>query len=244
MATVTADARTGAGPTSTDARVASTLLIVGGILGVIGNALHPFLAGDSTTPELLTAIAGRGHLWTAVHLIIAAAIVVLTVGAVVLVRVLDGTPGALASRAAAVCAVIGGTIFSIQIAVFDGIGLRELADAHAAANGSAKRSIEGVADAVATLDLALLALSMVLFLGVTFIVLGTALIRSGLFAAWIGGLSVLSGAVAALAGLLILFNGGSNLAINFLFRPGAALGTVAILAVALSLRRGGAAAPS
>ena len=102
MATLTTtDARSAAVPTTTAASAASTLLIVGGILGIIGNALHPFLAGDSTTPELLTAIAGRGALWTAVHLVIAAAIVVLTVGAVVLVRVLDGTPGALASRARA-----------------------------------------------------------------------------------------------------------------------------------------------
>ncbi|MGH3441208.1 MAG: hypothetical protein ACRDUY_04020 [Nitriliruptorales bacterium] len=220
--------------TNSDLRLASNLTLAGAVLAIVGNVAHPIFPSSATAEDFLTAAGG---FWIATHLVIGIAIVLLVLALVLLARILDNTAAATLGRMTAVVGGVGGTIFLAQIVAVDGIGNARMAEAIAAADGPAREALLAAAAQIQAIDIAILSVAITLFLGVTFVLLGLALQKAGNFATWIVWLAIAGGAVSTVAGLLLAVQGVTDLALNYLFRPAALVGTIAALGLGLDLRR-------
>lgn len=218
-----------------DARVTSNLLVVGGVLAVLGNALHPFLPADATTAAFLRE-ATTNPLWVPLHLAIAVSIGALAAGMVLVLRRLRATPAATLATSTAVLAVMGGGLFIFQIGVLDGYVLPQL--------GAADQTPEllAAATAITTLDTGLLSLIVLLYFGVTFAAFGMALEQADTFARWVRWTATGGGTLGIVVGTLMLLDVAGAVTL-VAFRVVALASTVVVLGIGIALRRESAPTP-
>lgn len=219
-------------PTPHDRFIAGVLLW-GAVLATAGNALHPFFAPGASLEEFLTTVGGSS-IWAGLHLVIAIAIVLLTAGVVMAIRRFVGTPGEALARGASVMIVIGGTIFTMQIAALDGAVMPVLAEQLAAASDPAV--VLALAEALEALDIALISLVVTLYFGAGFIALGLAAQRVGAFSSWIRGAAMATGAGGIIVGPLMFLRIADGVTF-FAFRGVALLATIVAFGLAYELGR-------
>lgn len=217
---------------SNDRRSLSNVLLVGAVLATVGNALHPFIDPDATAEEFLAEAAASSS-WVLLHLAIVVAIAALTVGIVVVARSFVGTPGELWGRAATVLAIIGGTVFAVQIGGLDGAVMPALADELAA--GSDRAAVLATAGALQALDLALLALVVALYFGAMFVALGYGAQLAGVFSPWIRWTAMVAGSAGLVVGTM-MYLGIADAVTFYAFRAIALATTVVAFGLAFHLR--------
>lgn len=213
-----------------DRRLAAGLLLVGAVLAVIGNVLHPFVPADVTTREFLDE-AGGSAIWVPLHLGIVVAIALLTAGLVVVLRGLRGTAGEGLATVTAVLAIAGGTVFAVQIGVLDGYVLPQLAEVE-----PVTPALLAAATLATTIDGGMLALVVLGYFGAAFLTFGLAVRRAGAFDPWIRWTALGTGAAGVVIGVLMM--GDVAGAFTFVaFRVVALGATVVALGLGWSLRR-------
>lgn len=183
-----------------DRRLAGNLILVGAVLAVIGNAAHPFLDPEAPATEVLATAADSGY-WTVLHLGLAIAGVLLTCGVVLVTRMLAGTPADGTARVAAVLAVIGGTLFAVQIGGIDGTVFPVLGERVAGAADEAV--LLPVAEAFQRFDIALLSLVVMVYFGATFVALGLAFRAVDVFAGWLDVTALVAGVAGVVVGAMM-----------------------------------------
>ncbi|MDX1659757.1 MAG: hypothetical protein R3343_13120 [Nitriliruptorales bacterium] len=216
--------------TRTDTKLISTLFLVGAALAVLGNGLHPFFAADATAADIV-AEASSSSLWLPVHVGIGIALLMLTGGLALLAGALRDTPGRSYAALTAVLAIVGGTIFTFQIAAVDGYAMRAVADLPQG---------EAAAAAIATLgaiDTGLLSLSVMLFLGLTFVALGETCDKADIFAGWIRWTATIAGILGVIVGLLMLADTATDFTF-IAFRVVALATTIVAIGIGVALRKG------
>jgi hypothetical protein len=213
-------------------RRVSAIILTGAVLATLGNAIHPFFAAGTSVESFLLTVSTTGA-WRLIHLLIAVALALLAVGVVLFARLLGTGPGSSTGAAAAVLAVIGAVIFIVQIAAVDGTVLAVLADQHAAGGGEA---VLANAEVWLAFDLALLSLSVAVFLGATFVTLGWALRQAELCSPWIRWTAITGGAVGLLVGVL-MFMGIAEAVTTYAFRVVAFAVTIAAIGLGVQIRR-------
>jgi hypothetical protein len=162
-------------------RIGATAGIVGALLGLVGNLLHP--ATPTGDPEGVARAIADSQLWVALaH------------------SIQDGLPGALA-RLGSIAAVAGITVGLILVTL-DGLAAPRLAEAWATAPPGEQATALRLVLAQETLNFALAALFNILFAGVTFILYGLAVAWSRLYPRWLGWVAVAAGVGSVLAGLI------------------------------------------
>lgn len=223
-----------------DRRFVAGVLLAGALLAIVGNLAHPFLDPVGGGAELMAAAGGTPY-WTVLHLFLVVSIVLLTAGTVMLTRGYTGTAGEPTARLAAALAVIGGTIFAVQLGGLDGAVMPALADQLAA--GGDEATVLVLAEAMRALDVALLAIVTVVYLGGAFIALGLTLRRTATFAPWIRWTALVSGGAGVLIGIVMFLDVASVVAF-FGFRAVALAVTIAAVGLAVELRREGSPATS
>lgn len=216
-----------------DQRFVGGVLLLGGVLAMVGNALHPFLDPHGGGAELV-ARAGETSYWTALHLVVVVAVVLLTAGTVMLMRGFAGTAGEATGRLAAALAVVGGTIFAIQIGGLDGAVFPALADQ--LAGGADEASVLAVADAMQALDVALLAIVTTVYLGGVFVAAGLSFHRVDAFAPWMRWTAMVAGGAGVVIGVM-MFLGVADVVAFYGFRAVALAVTVVTLGLGFELRR-------
>lgn len=215
--------------TTTNARLISALLLIGAALAIVANALHPFFPADVTIEEFL-AEAGGNAIWVPIHLGVGVALVLLTVALVLLARHLRSTAGSTWATIAATLAVIGGAIWTLQLVALDGVAFPALAE------GELNEATLAAAAALSEVDMALLSLSVFLYVGATFAALGFALDRADAFAPWIRWTAMVGGAAGLIVGLMMLLDVAATFSF-VAFRVVAFATTIVAIGIGVELRK-------
>jgi len=180
-------------------RIGSAAGIVGALLGLVGNLVHP--ATPTGDPEGVARTIANSRLWVPDHLVIVLGLILMLGGlAAIALSIQDGLPGALA-RLGSVAAVAGITIGLILVTL-DGLAAKQIAQAWATAPPAEQAAALRLVLAEETINFALAALFNILFAGVTFILYGLAVAWSRVYPRWLGWVVVVAGVGSVAAGLV------------------------------------------
>ena len=158
-------------------RIGSVAGIVGSLLAMVGNLLHP--ATPIGDPEGVARTIAQSERWVLVHLVIVVGLILMLGALVAISRSIEGgLPGAVAQLGSSVAAVAGVTV-GVVLVIVDGVAAKHLADAWEAAPPDQAAAALQVVVAEESINFALASLFNILFSGVTFILLGLAVAWSG-----------------------------------------------------------------
>jgi hypothetical protein len=186
-------------------RIAAVCAFAGAALLALGTVLHP---GDADPNNAAAAFAeyAASRQWIAIHLIQFAGVAAMIAALLVLGRQLEAS--ALPRLAA------GGAVASLALAAalqaVDGIALKVMVDAWAAAPAAEKNAAFRAAFAVRQIEIGFASLSSIMF-GATAALFGAALLNSRVFSPWLCWLGIAAGLGLAAAGLAIAYTGFSDL---------------------------------
>jgi len=219
-----------------ESRIGATCAIAGSVLLGAGTYLHPMGADPNDTVAAFTEYAAD-HLWVASHLTQLAGIALAVAALLLLAHELESVSGSGWPRVAA-----GGAIASLAVATalqaVDGIALKALVDAWAAAPAAQQGVALHAAVAVRQVEVGL-ASTLSLLLGLTATVYGVALAGDHTYPKWVGGLAIVGGVPATVAGVTMAYTGFSGLAMAInLPASSILLGWILALGVVM-WRRGG-----
>ena len=187
-------------------RIGSVAGIVGSLLAMVGNLLHP--ATPIGDPEGVARTIAESEIWVPVHLVIVVGLILMLGGLVAISRSIEGgVPGVL-SQLGSVAAVAGVTV-GVVLVIVDGVAAKHLADAWEAAPPEEAAAALRVVLAEEAINFALAALFNILFAGVTFILLGLAVAWSDEYPGWLGWVVVVAGVGSVLVGLVQAYTGES-----------------------------------
>jgi hypothetical protein len=194
-------------------RVGAVAGIVGSLVAMVGNLLHP--ATPTGDPQgVARAISGSG-IWVADHLAIVAGLILMLGGLIAIARSISGGRAGAMARLGSVAAVAGTTVGLILVTL-DGVAAKELADAWATAPPAETPIALRLLVAEETLNFALAALFNVLFAGVTFLLFGLAVAWSEAFPRWMGWIAAAAGLGSIAVGLVQASVGESTAITRFL----------------------------
>ena len=180
-------------------RLGSTAGIVGSLLAMVGNLLHP--ATPIGDPEGVVRTIAESEIWVPVHLVIVVGLILMLGGLLAIARSIEGgLPGALA-RLGSLVAVAGVTV-GLVLVIVDGVAAKHLAESWENASPEEMTVALRVLVAEESINFALAALFNILFAGVTFMLLGLAVAWSDQFPRWLGWVAVVAGAGSILVGLV------------------------------------------
>lgn len=183
--------------------------IVGTALFLIGTYLHLMGAEANDTAAAFAEYAAS-RLWGLSHLLQLSGVVGIVAALLFLAEDLQARRGAGVARIAAVGAIASSALAAALQAV-DGIALKRMVDAWAAAPAPRKDALFHAAFAVRQIEIGLASM-LSLCLGLTATAFGVALRGDDPYPRWIAGLAVAGGAATMLGGLVIAYTGFSGLA--------------------------------
>jgi len=192
-------------------RFVAIAAISGALLLFVGTAFHPMQADPNRPLGAFSEYAADRH-WVASHLTQLAGVALMVAALVTLSRKMaDGPADWLATLAAA------GAIASIATAAVlqavDGVALKAMVNAWAAAPVQEKDALFQAAFAVRQIEIGLASITSLLF-GVTAALYGSALLTDPRFPKWLGLSALLGGVPTAIAGVVIAYTGFSGLAMD------------------------------
>jgi len=218
-------------------RITPALLVIGAIIGLIGNALHPHIVNPSTESKL--RVIADTSIWVSVHVAVIVA-VLLVIGGLVGFGAANSDPSAAPlMRLGTGAALVGGALVSVSTSI-DGFAMRPMALAWASAQSEEAVAIARIARGVDQAGFAIWSIGMLVFFGFAFICLGLAANATGRFPALFGWAAVGGGVLSGTAALLQIANTGENSAAETLFLIGSVVITLwsLVLGVMLSRRSG------
>jgi hypothetical protein len=184
--------------------------IGGALLLFAGTYLHP-MSADPNAPLAAFTEYATDHHWVASHLMQLGGIALMVAVLVLLSREMAGGPEGSSSAALAAACAIASLAVAAALQAVDGVALKTMVNAWAAAVGEDKNSLFHAAFAVRQIEVGLASMSALLF-GLTVSVFGIALLLDPRFPKWLGLMAIAGGAPTATAGVLIAYTGFSGLA--------------------------------
>ncbi|MGH2445132.1 MAG: hypothetical protein ACRDGD_03740 [Candidatus Limnocylindria bacterium] len=173
--------------------------IVGSLLGMVGNLIHPATPiGDAH--GVAHTITGSAD-WTPIHVAIVFGIILMLGGLVALAHAVRGALAQALTRFALPAAAAGIAV-GLVLVIVDGVAARQLAEEWAAATGEEQAIMLRIVSANETTNFALASLFNILFAGMTFILFGLAVATSTNFPRWFGWVVVLGGIESIVAGVI------------------------------------------
>ncbi len=189
-------------------RIGAIAGIVGSLLAMVGNLLHPETPTGNDRSGVAQAIADS-EIWIPVHLTIVLGLIVMLGGLVALYHSITTEPARAIARLGYVAAISGVTVGLILVTL-DGLSAKHLADAWAAAAPEERAVALGLVTVEESINFALAALFNILFAGVTFILFGLAVARSQAYPAVLGWVVVAAGAGSIIVGMIQGYVGEST----------------------------------
>ena len=190
-------------------RIGATCAIAGSVLLFVGTYLHPQKADPNDPVAAFTEYAAD-HLWVSSHLMQLAGVALIVAALLFLAQQLESVDSRGLIRIAA-----GGAIASLAVATalqaVDGIALKRMVDAWAAAPAAQKEVAFHAAFAVRQVEIGLASMLSLLF-GLTVILYAVALLVDRTYPKWMGGLAIVGGVPIAVAGVVMAYTGFSGLA--------------------------------
>lgn len=214
-------------------KIGAGCAVVGGVLAVIFNLLHPRSSDISSFQAELELIVDNGS-WVAVHLGLLVAFLLVFVGVVAIARsMFDGPSGAWA-RMALYTFVAAAPIAVLTLGI-DGIANKQLADDWSGATDPDAALL--AAEAAGQLGVAMFTMFIIVLFGAAPVLLGAAMLGGDAYPRWVGGLAVLAGLLGLFTGFLQAVNSIEHLTANILFPISSVAFTVVIIAAGLTLWR-------
>lgn len=218
------------------ARAGSAAAIVGSLLAMVGNLVHPVTPRDD--PPGVAHVIADSALWTPIHLVIIAGLFLMLPGLVALRHSLDyGTSGALARLGEAV-AIVGLAVGTVTV-ILDGVAAKQLADGWAAAPAADKAIALAALSANETANFALASLFSISFAGVPFILYGLAVVVSDVYPRTLGWVGLVAGVFSIFAGLVQAWSGEPTNASLILTIIGPTVITLWVIVMAVLVARRG-----
>jgi hypothetical protein len=213
-------------------RISGAFFVVGAVIGLVGNALHPHIVDAG---GVVSAIATNGG-WVGIHLAIMVAILLIIGGLVGLTDQLRDTPAGPLARMGLAAALLGGATVVVSTSI-DGFVMKALSVAWASA--PALEAAAGLRQAIAIkeLDFGIWSMGMLVFFGAAFACFGIAIATSRRYPAWFGWIAVLGAAGAALAALMQIAASGEVQAAETLFLASSVLLTLWVFALGVAMWR-------
>ncbi len=188
-------------------RAGSVAGIVGSLLAMIGNLLHP--ATPNGDPQGVARTIAESAVWTPVHLVIVVGLVLMLGGLIALSRSIEGGLAGALAHFGLMAAVVGVAIGLVLVNV-DGVAAKQLADEWQAAPASEQAAALRILLAEETINSSLAALFNLVFAGAAFILLGLAVAQSGEYPKWLGWLAAVAGVGSVAVGLVQAYYGESS----------------------------------
>ncbi len=220
-------------PDRSTLRIGSAGAIVGGVLALVTNLLHPRLTefGDDYVPAELRSVADSDA-WISIHLGLLVAVLLIAAGLYVASRTLTDQ-GVDGLRRLAVGSLLVGTAAAVLTVLVDGYATKAVADAWAAAQSDATLA---AGTAVAEIAWALFMGMILVFLGTTPVLLGWAVARSRVYPAAFGWPVVVLGLLSVAASVMGVLDGPSATFI-VLFTISSGLLTIWVIGIGIVLWR-------
>jgi len=213
------------------ARLGAVAAIVGTVIGIVFNLLHP--RPDELTAAAAVRSATTEDIWILDHYMLGLAIGLGFLALVVIGRSFVVT-GSVPWARVAVYAAIGSSAIGFATIGVDGFAIAQAAEVAG----------EEAAVMVAYVGEGLLLATIGSLFGITPVLFGVAVLTGDDYPGWLGWVAVLAGAIGIVNGSLIFFNGFTALTINTLFPIGSVLYTLWIGIMGLFLWRKAAAMPA
>ena len=189
-------------------RAGATCSILGVGLLLVGTYLHPMEA-DPNVPAAAFAEYAADSLWVASHLLQLAGVASMVVALLLFADKLELRGGSKVARIAAAGAITSLALAAALQAV-DGIALKAMANAWAAAPALQRDGIFHAAFAVRQLEIGLASMFS-LSMGFTATVFGVALITDHAYPKWFACLAIIGGLPTGVGGIAIAYTGFSGL---------------------------------
>ena len=189
-------------------RAGATCSILGVGLLLVGTYLHPMEA-DPNVPAAAFAEYAADSLWVASHLMQLAGVASMVVALLLFADKLELRGGSKVARIAAAGAITSLALAAALQAV-DGIALKAMANAWAAAPALQRDGIFHAAFAVRQLEIGLASMFS-LSMGFTATVFGVALITDHAYPKWFACLAIIGGLPTGVGGIAIAYTGFSGL---------------------------------
>jgi hypothetical protein len=185
---------------------------------LLGTFLHPMGADPHQSVAAFTEYAAD-PLWVASHLTQLAGIALMIAALLILAKQLEAGSSDMWSRLGAAGAIASLAVAAALQAV-DGIALKVMVDAWAAASAAQKEITFQVAFAVRQVEVGLASMFSLL-MGLTVTVYGLALVAGRTYPKWMGGLAIIGGVPTAVGGVVMAHTGfsGMAMAINMVASP-------------------------
>lgn len=185
-------------------RIGGIAAVVGALLGLVGNLLHPETAAPGA-PETARVIA-ESQIWIPLHIGLIAGFMLMLGGLVAIQRSMSsGLAGALA-RLGVVAAIVGTSVGIIDLTT-DGFASRHLAIAWLDAPEDQMAFALASFQAEQAIDFALLSPLNFIFAGFTFVLFGLANAVGDTYPRWLGWIAVIGGAAGAISGVIQAYMG-------------------------------------
>ena len=190
-------------------RTGATCAIAGSVLLFIGTYLHPQGADPNQAVAAFTEYAAD-RLWIASHLTQLAGVSLMMAALLFWAQQLE-TGRATGWTRIAVAGAITTVAVGTALQAVDGIALKVMVDAWAAAPPAQKESAFHAAFAVRQIEIGFASM-LCLSLGLTATVYGAALLVDHTYPNWVGGLAIMGGVPTMVAGVAMAYTGFSGLA--------------------------------
>ena len=202
----------------------------------VGIYLHPLEADPNEVVAAFTEYAAD-QLWVASHVVQLAGVALIVAALLFLAQQLEASSGSGGSRIAAGGAIASLAVTAVLQAV-DGIALKVMVEAWAAAPASQKEAAFHAAFAVRRVEIGLASTLSVLF-GLTVTAYGVALLVDHTYPKWMGGLAIVGGVPITVAGVVMAYTGFSRLAMAINMPASSILLVWMLILGVLMWRRGG-----
>jgi hypothetical protein len=190
-------------------RLGATCAIAGSVLLFIGTYLHPMEADPNQAIAAFAEYAAD-RLWVASHLTQLAGVALILAALLLLAQQLRAGSAAAWAVVAAGAATVSLAV-AVALQAVDGIALKLMVDAWAAAPATQKEGLFHAAFAVRQIEVGLASMTS-LSMGLTAILYGVALLVDRTHPKWLGGLAMIGGVPTMIAGVVIAHTGFSGLA--------------------------------
>ena len=195
-------------------RIGGWLGVIGGLLALVANGLHPH-PSDFHLQALLQAIA-QNPAWALIHLTLILGILLILGALVAITLSIEQEPGATVARFACVAALLGGALILVSTSI-DGFAMNQLAHSWLSAPATEKAGAFQVAEGFEEAQYAIYSLSVFIFLGIGILLYGLATLLGSTYPKALGWLATLSGAGASVVGVAQALGGPTLRATEMFF---------------------------
>ena len=217
-------------------RIGAVAAVIGGILALAGNILHPRESGQLDDAESLLAVAARSDTWVIDHLVILIAVTLLLLAFYGLSRSFTGEPGRSWARFAWAMAIIG-VVFALTLMLAEATAMAALADTWANGSGADRDVALAAGRAIVELSLTLSVGAMLFLFGAAPVLFGLAMLTSDDYASWLGWVGVIFGSLGVATGVIQVLTRLTTLTQFVLFPIAAIVITVWIIYLGMLMWR-------